>query len=757
MRQDQQSQRLMIVANRLPITVQKSPGGAEFLPSSGGLATGLGSLNGTHNRVWVGWPGVVATEERKAIEQKLTSSFGFHPVFLGRTLVEKYYEGFANRTIWPVFHLLPSIAKYSVSEWEAYRKANLLFARKVLDVYRPGDTIWIHDYQLLLLPQYLREHLPRARIGFFLHIPFPHYEIFRMLPQHREILTSMTAPDLVGFHTHDYAQAFLGCVRRLLGMDNTLGQILVNDRFVQTDVFPMGIDFAKYDSATADPDLRSEVSAIRSSVSSRKMVFSVSRLDYTKGIPESLEAIDEFFRQHADWIEKVVFVLVVVPSRERVDRYAVLKREIDEQVGRINSLYGTLEWQPIRYIYRSLSFGELTGLYAAADVALITPLRDGMNLIAKEYLATRHDEKGVLVLSEMAGAAKELLEAVLVNPNAREEMAAAIVTALGMPEEEQMRRNGLMRQRLRTQDIHAWVNRFLDRLREVEGASEALAVKMVNNDTRHAIHQEYCGASYRLIILDYDGTLVPFADRPGEASPDEKLTSLLQKLSSAQGNHVVLLSGRDRETLDEWFKGLPLTLVAEHGGWMRPAAGAPWAPTLTPNEEGWKKEVRPILDLFVNTIPRSHVEEKTFALVWHYRMAESESAASAARELMDTLSNFTSNLNIQVQPGNRTVEVRNAGVGKGIFYTRFLAETPYDFILAMGDDWTDEDLFAVLPATAYSIKVAPRASKARFNLRTHNDARILLEKLAGAKAAEPRDSPLPTAAPIPTGHHNGRI
>lgn len=740
MNQPRQTQRLIVVANRLPVTVRKGVSGPEFHQSAGGLATGLGSLRVSYNLIWVGWPGAVAPEDRKSVEQKLVAEFGYHPVFLGQTLVEKYYEGFANRTIWPIFHLFPAYAKYSAPEWEAYKKANLLFARKVMEIYQPGDIVWIHDYQLLLLPRTLREQDPGMQMGFFLHIPFPHYEIFRMLPQHREILGSLTAPDLVGFHTHDYAQAFLGCVRRLLGKDNSLGQILVEDRLLQTDVFPMGIDFQKYDSATTNPALQEEVAAIRGSVSSRKMVFSVSRLDYTKGIPESLEAIEKFFHLHPDWIERVVFVLVVVPSRERVERYAALKREIDEQVGRINSLYGTLEWQPIRYIYRSLTFGELTGLYAAADVALIAPLRDGMNLIAKEYLSARSDQRGVLVLSEMAGAAKELLEAVLVNPNAREEVAAAILNALTMPEEEQIRRNKLMRHRLRIQDVHAWVNRYLERLRDVRDASQSLSVKMLNGDSKQRLQQEYSRATNRLIILDYDGTLVPFAERPGEARPDERLMVTLHKLATAPGNRVVILSGRDRQTLDEWLGEIPLTLVAEHGGWMRPADGAAWTPTLTANEDGWKKEVRPILEQFVHTIPRSQVEEKTFALVWHYRRAESESAASAARELMDTLSSFTSNLNIQVQPGNKTVEIRNAGVGKGLFYTRFLADPPVEFTLAMGDDWTDEDLFAVLPPAAYSIKVAPRASKARYNLRAPADARALLEKLASGRPGERREA-----------------
>jgi trehalose 6-phosphate synthase/phosphatase len=745
--------RLIIVANRLPITVHKGPAGITYDPSSGGLATGLGSLGESWNLTWVGWPGVVPAEDRKDIETTLVGEHRYHPVFLGRALVEKFYEGFANRTIWPVFHSFPSYAKYSAAEWEAYKKANLAFARKVLEIVQPGDTIWIHDYHLLLLPRLLRDHLPKARIGFFLHIPFPHYEIFRLLPQHREILESIVALDLVGFHTHDYAQAFLGCVRRLMGQDNTLGQILVGDRVVQADVFPMGIDYAHYNAAISDPRLAEEVASIRKSLPGRKVVFSVSRLDYTKGIPESLDAIEVFFKQNPAWIERVVFVLVVVPSRERVERYAALKREIDEQVGRLNSTFATLEWQPIRYLYRSLSFGELAGLYASADVALVTPLRDGMNLIAKEFLATRADGRGVLVLSEMAGAAKELLEALVVNPNSREEVAAAVHGALAMSDDEQVRRNAVMRERLRSHDIHAWVKRFLHRLDEVVEASHALAVKIINSETREKILADYLQAGHRLIILDYDGTLVPFADTPEKAIPDGRLKTLLAGLASTPGNTVVLLSGRDRHTLERWLGDIPLTLVAEHGGWMRPAVGPPWVAMLQEGEDSWKKEIRQILQLFVSRIPGSLIEEKSFSLVWHYRQAESESSAAAARELMDTLSAFTSNLNIFVQQGNKTVEVRNAGIGKGIFYSRSLSSSPHDFTIALGDDWTDEDLFAVLPPTAYSVKVAPTASKARFNLRSHTEARLLIEELIAARAPDEKTRTLDGAFVQDTTSH----
>ena len=726
-----QSSRILIVANRLPVSIKNTDEGLVYTPSAGGLATGLRSLQGESDTCWIGWPGHVPKEYKPEVEQHLSKKHGAFPVFLPESLAMRYYAGYSNRTLWPILHSLPTLARYSAPEWEAYRKANHLFFRTLKEHYQPGDIIWIHDYHLMLLPQFVREEFPEATIGFFLHIPFPHSDIFRLIPQHREILRGLLAVDLAGFHTHDYAQAFLGSVRRLIGYDNTLGQILVGERIVQADVFPMGIDFERYSTASADPSVQQEIAVIRNTLRTRKVVFSVSRLDYTKGIPQSVSAVAEFLSRYPQWHGTFVYVLVVVPSRENVDQYASLKREIDEMVGRTNSSFGSIGWQPIRYIYRSLKFAELVGLYNVADVALITPLRDGMNLIAKEFLAVKNEGPGVLVLSEFTGAAKELLEALVVHPHSKEDIAEAIHRALEMPEDEQRRRNVFMAQRLHSHDIHAWVRRFFERLKEVQDVSRNLAVKILDGKTRTAILKSYREAHRPLLLLDYDGTLVPFATHPEGAKPDGAILHTLTQLAAHERNSLVIVSGRDRGTLDSWLGSLPLTIVAEHGGWIRPR-GMEWFPSVGHSEELWKRDIRPIMDLFVERIPGSFVEEKDFSLVWHFRKADRESATGAARELLDTLANITTNMNIQVLPGNKTVEVRHFGINKGSYYTRYHSAAGHDFILAVGDDWTDEDLFAALPPTAYSIKVAPRITRARLNVRTVEDVRALLGDLAEA-------------------------
>ncbi|MBE0557727.1 MAG: trehalose-6-phosphate synthase, partial [Proteobacteria bacterium] len=372
---------------------------------------------------------------------------------------------------------------------------------------------------------------------------------------------------------------------------------------VQVDVFPMGIDFRKYADGLDDPSVQQEVESIRASIVSRRLVFSVQRLDYTKGIPESLEAIKVFYTKHPEWHDKLVYLLVVVPSRERVDRYASLKRQIDELVGSINSEFGTLGWTPVRYIYRSLDFNQLVALYSVADVAMVTPLRDGMNLIAKEYLAVRRDNRGVLILSELAGAAKELMEAITVNPNSPEEIEQAVQNALSMSDQEQEQRVRTMRVRLAQNNLQQWIRRSFQRLEEVLKATEALSVKLLDHSVRENLIHQYRMGTSRLIVLDYDGTLVPFADEPKLAKADSELRKILEQLTRSERTRVVILSGRDRHTLEEWLGDLSLMLVSEHGGWARDAGEKQWRPVLAPANVQWMKDILPFLRLYVERIP----------------------------------------------------------------------------------------------------------------------------------------------------------
>lgn len=721
---------MILVSNRLPVTVTHRRGRLEVEPSAGGLAVGLDAFYRQHDARWVGWPGEVPESSRRAIDRRLRADFRCYPVFLSRDLVRKYYSGFSNRTLWPLFHSFPSYARYDSDDWDGYRRANRMFADHVAALAKPDEVVWVHDYHLMLVPKYLREKKPDAKIGFFLHIPFPPYGDLRQLPWCREIVEALLGADLIGFHTFDDAQAFLGCVRRLLGLDNELGQLVVGRRVVQVDVFPMGVDFRRIATTVQGEGMPDRIARLRSGLGASKLVFSLSRLDYTKGIPQALQGIASLLETRPEWRGRFVYQLVVVPSREIVDRYSEEKREIDRLCGEINSRYGTFDWTPIRYMYRYLDFEELIALYRASDVALITPIRDGMNLVAKEYFAAKDDLHGALVLSEMAGAARELHEALIVNPNSATDVADALRRALEMPEAEQVRRNRLMRSRLEQYDVQRWAGHFLERLDEAVALSQSLAVRILTRTDREDLVASYAKGHRRLLLLDYDGTLVPFTVDPSQAVPSARAIDLLRSLCEAGGNRVVLISGRKKDDLAVWFEGLGMTLVAENGAWVREPGKDQWEAT-TPIDVRWKERLRPILQRFVTRIPGSTIEEKETSLVWHYRRVDLNTGSLAARELIDTLTNLTANLELVVFIGNRSVEVRSSKVSKGSFFQTHLAQEPWDFILAMGDDWTDESLFSVLPSGSHSVRIGLSASTARFNVESAEDALKILERLRG--------------------------
>ena len=718
--------RVILVSNRLPVSIRRVRGKLHFHPSIGGLATALSSIHSKYQLRWVGWPGT--KHFLRQVETILVSEFNCYPVFLSGKEVEKYYYGFCNRTLWPLFHYFPKITKYDWSEWDYYRRVNQKFCDKVVDVVNPGDIIWIHDYHLMLLPALLRKHLAEAKIGFFLHIPFPPSEIFCSLPWREEIINGILGADLIGFQTFEYANNFLDNVLILLGKNHELGKIYVEDRgVVKVGVFPIGVDFQKWFNADKDPQTSSQVRRFRKIVGERKVILSFSRLEYTKGIPEQLEAFDVFLEKHPEWRGKATLILAVSPSRIETHEYQLLKREIDGIVGKINGKYSTIGWTPILYLYQTLPFHTLAALYIMADVALITPLRDGMNLTAMEYVAACSNGLGVLILSEMAGAAKELGEAILVNPNDKQEISDALNIALKMPVEEQILRNRRMQERLRLRDVEAWAKLFLEQLLEVKKLQEVLRTKIVDDKVRHELIADYRKSSSRLILLDYDGTLVPITESPQESVPDEDLLDLLRQLAEQQENEVVLISGRDRKTLDEWFGGLNLTLVGEHGAWLkRPGSG--WE-LMEPLTSSWKREIHSILQMYADRVPNSFIEEKEFSIAWHYRKVEAKYGESLAKELVRLLTSMTGNFDVEVLHGKKVVEVKNAGVNKGRIVLRLLSNRSFQFILAIGDDFTDESMFRILPENAYSIKVGVEPSFARFNLTSQDEVVPLLREL----------------------------
>jgi trehalose 6-phosphate synthase/phosphatase len=722
--------RLLIVSNRLPISVTKRANTLCFQPSAGGLATGLSSFCKSHKSQWVGWPGIatdkVSEKERQDISNQLQEQ-DYDAVFLSAKDVRNYYHGFCNKTLWPLFHYFSLYTVYEDRYWHAYKQVNKTFCDAVVKIAKPDDHIWIHDYQLMLLPELIRVKRPDAQIGFFLHIPFPSFELFSLLPWRREMLNGLLGADLIGFHTYDYVRNFLSSTARIVGTEHSMGSLTIGNRIVKADAFPMGIDYDRYYSAVENPKVKQRLTTIRKKVGERKTIISIDRLDYTKGIIQRLEAFDLFLSQNPEYKEKVTLILLAVPSRTGVEDYMELRKQLEGLVGRINGEHGTIGWVPVWYLYRFVPFERLAALYNVADVALVTPLRDGMNLIAKEFIATKTDGRGVLILSEMAGAASELGEALIVNANNKQAIIDAIKEALEMPIEEQVERNRLMQKRLSRYTVTRWANDFLETLSDVKKTQRELSVRKLAKPIMENLISEYDKSSKRLFLLDYDGTLVGFAGQPEKASPDEKLLTLLKSLTVDPKNDVIIISGRDKETLNYWLSNLNASLIAEHGAWIKKRNGD-WR-VIEPLRNDWKETIRPILELYTDRTPGSSVEEKDFSLVWHFRRSDPELAYLRSQELRDTVLNLTANLDIGVFEGNKILEVKNIGISKGQAAELWLTKQKWDFILAAGDDYTDEDLFSALPENAYSIRVGYGISKARFNLDSVNELRLLLEEL----------------------------
>lgn len=706
--------KIIIIANRLPVKIEREEEGFSIVRSEGGLATGLGSLETDSEIYWIGWPGIHTEEEREKQEiTKELHSMNFLPIFLSADQIEYYYEGYSNSTIWPLCHYFFSYIEYKKEYWEAYQEVNRLFCEEALPFIEKNDMVWVQDYQLMLLPKMIRTEKPDTSIGYFHHIPFPSYELFRVLPEREEVLEGLLGADLIGFHTHDYMRHFISAIYRVLDLNCTLDEINLQDRIVHVDAFPMGINYEQYHNAPALPEVKEKSAMLRERLNDKSVILSVDRLDYSKGILHRLNGFSQFLQHYPEYHDKVSLVMVVVPSRDNVDIYADLKTKIDQAIGEINGQYSKLGWTPIYYFYRSFSFEELIAMYDIAEIALVTPLRDGMNLVAKEYLATKNDKPGVLILSEMAGAAIELQDAITINPNDSDEIERAILEALRMPEEEKKERLQNMQKRISRQSVKKWANDFVEELQSIKLQNKEILQKIVGKRQLNQIKNAYDEATSRLILLDYDGTLAPFVKRPEDAIPSDRLLELLRKMVADKRNKIVINSGRNRKVLDQWFQGLDLDFAAEHGMFYK--ENGKWHKNIQEKVD-WDDEIIDIIQHTIDKTPRSHLEQKDASLVWHYRKVDVWLAELRAQQLINALIGPCSRLNLQIVPGNKIVEIKPPDFNKGSEVLRRLEQGTYDFVLAIGDDTTDEDMFRALPEGGISIKVGNFSPAAKYRI-----------------------------------------
>jgi len=689
---------LIVVSNRLPVTIGKT-----IEKSSGGLVYAMEGLDYSDGLQWLGWAGGVVDdlEEQGRITTELAARFNYRPVFLTKPEVDDYYTGYSNSSLWPLLHYITPYARYEGRWWEAYQKINRLFAQSVMDLAGTDDFIWVNDYHLMLLPSMLRQQRPDLKIGFFFHTPFPSYELFRCNPNRDELLEGLLGADLIGFHTFGYLRHFRSTVLRLLGLDSEMDFIPNEMRTTTIGVYPIGINSEKFLKELASDEYHRYLNEYRETYHGKKIVLSVERLDYTKGIPRRLDAIERYLSLTEE-IDDIVFIFINVPSREGVQEYQDLLEDLQGRVGQINGKYATIKNVPIHFIHRSVNFSELCALYSLADVALVTPLIDGMNLVAKEYLACQQDKNGVLILSEFAGAAQELSNALIVNPYNINEVAETIKKALALTQADKLKMNLPMKERVIKYDARYWARSFIQDLSATIKNREDLS------DTKEissGVIDRICASARLGLFLDYDGTLAELKKKPSDALPNEEIKDLFLKLESVEPVDVYIISGRTRDDLAQWFSEYGFNLIAEHGFYYKHHHTSEWIEFNPQADLSWKNQIIDVFQLYTGMTPGSFIEEKTSSVVWHYRNSDPEFGSWKAHQLVAELYEMLSNLPVEIHHGKKIVEVSSIKINKGSVLEHFMLSNNYDVVVCAGDDETDESMFRLTADNIVSIKI----------------------------------------------------
>ncbi|MGE3881374.1 MAG: bifunctional alpha,alpha-trehalose-phosphate synthase (UDP-forming)/trehalose-phosphatase [Planctomycetota bacterium] len=747
-RSNSPQRQLVVASNRLPISLgaRDSEAGFELRRSSGGLAAALAGVAEDQPFDWVGWPGCfVPIESESAVRESLAEQRLF-PLFLSEEEERGFYRGYSNGAIWPLFHYFADRAIHRESDWASYVAVNRRFAAAIAELAAEEARVWIHDFHLMLVPSMLRELREDLKIAFFLHVPWPSSEIYRILPSREELLRGLLGADLVAFHTFDYARHFRSTSVRVLGASVTHDAVQFEGHRTTVAVHPIGIDVAGFRAALTDADAGTRLAELRHSYGGHRMILGVERLDYTKGIAHKLRAFERLLERRGDLVGRVTLLQVIVPSRLQNSDYAELKGELEEMVGRINGRFAMPGFTPVEYVHRSFDAQQLAMLYRYASACMVTPVRDGMNLVAQEFVFCQQSQqgldeahRGMLVLSEFAGAAQVLSRAILVNPWDTEGLATALEQALDMSPAERVERMATMAAKVTELDCRHWARAVLADLARVTEHTGHAAGQAIDAGTEQILRASWAAADHRLVLLDYDGTLREIVRTPEAAAPDEAIRTLLRALAQDPRNEVHVVSGRHRADLDRWLSGLGVHLCAEHGFASRRADATQWQ-ELENLDLGWIPTVVEILQSVCEEVPGTRVEQKPCAVAWHYRLADADYGPWRARELLNELESRLARLPVDIVHGNRVIEVRPSGVHKGVYATAALAIAEQrghvDFIFCAGDDTTDRDMFRSLPPSAITVHVGEGDEHARWRIASPARLRRLLGALV-----DPRGNP----------------
>lgn len=716
-------QQIINVSNRLPIKIGKT-----IEKSSGGLVSAFEDVCQHYQMPWMGWPGAeVPVDEQEVLCTRL-EEYSCYPVFLSKEEEDAYYHRFSNACLWPLLHYFTSYASYSHDDFVVYRQVNERFAKTIACMAEEGALVWVHDYHLMLLPSMLRKRRPDLNIGFFLHTPFPSYEIFRCLPQRKELLEGLMGADLIGFHTFGYLRHFRSAILRVLGVDSEMDHTSYKNRSIAMGVFPIGISWSHMEKVLQSDACSRFLFQYKQHYKGRKVVLSVERLDYTKGIPQKLDVIEQYLESNPLMREQVVFVQVAIPSRQEVEWNKKIEEEVVQKVSYINGKYSTINNIPVQFMFKTLPLDELCALYALADVALVTSLVDGMNLVAKEYIACQKDNAGSLILSEFAGAAEELFAATQVNPYDQEAVLLALTESLAFTQRRNASTLSIMRDQVIQHDSAHWAQSFINRLREPRSKTLSVAINCIPKEKKDKLKE----SSHVLLFLDYDGTLRAFEESPQMAFPGEDLLALLRFICEKKGLDLYIISGRSQQDLAAWLEHLPCGLIAEHGYVWKNLNQSEWTLFHQDIDLEWKNELAHVFQFYSSSTPGSFVESKKTSLVWHYRRSDPEFGAWKARLLTGELYEMTANMPVEVRHGHKIIEVCSQYINKGEAL-KWVLKKHYNVALCVGDDLTDEHMFQVNDPRLVTAKVGLGQTSAQNRFESPQAFLMFLEQLVGFK------------------------
>jgi trehalose 6-phosphate synthase/phosphatase len=738
----------VIASNRLPVRLTTERGALSVHPSAGGLASALRAVRG--DSVWIGWPGSVVRESLQAEAAERLAEDNLVPIFLSAGEIDDFYNRVCNDTLWPLLHYFGDRLRLTPEAWERYVRVNERFADAILEHSGPGSRVWIHDFHLMLVPAMLRRRAPDLIVGFFLHTPFPSSEVYRLLPAREEVLRGLLGADYVSFQVGDYARHFRSSCLRILGLDSTPDSIEVDGRPVGIGVDPIGIDTAGFIETLKDPETARLLADLELQYEGRKLVLGVERLDYTKGIPHKLLAYERLLEREPERARTTTMLQVLVPSRLESPEYRQQRDEIELLIARINGRFGQPGQTPVEYLHRDISKAGLVALYRRADVMMVTPLRDGMNLVAHEFVLCQSEPglpsrwRGSLLLSELAGSAQVLPGAALVNPWNVDEVVDRLGAALELSLPERRRRLETMARRVDALDCRKWADGFLTRLgRHSRRDRRRRTPPDVEGEVKERLMRRFVRARSRTILLDYDGTIRELEPHPDLAIPTREIRALLRELAALPRTDVHIVSGRRRRNLEQWLGQLPIHLCAEHG-YLAREPGGEWR-TLLDLDLSWMRPIERLLRRVAADVPGAHVERKACSVAWHYREAEPEYGSWRAHELLNDLGQHLAGAPAEILQGHRVIEVRARGVDKGVYVRSIFPDgkEPTRFVMGLGDDRTDHDLLDALPQGSIAGHVGGLLPSTRSNggPRDHvhitgpGEVRALLREVAAALVA----------------------